>query len=327
MHKDQLISIVIPVFNVEKYLKRCIKSVLQQTYQKLQIILVDDGSTDRSGEIAEAYTSDQRVEVYHKQNGGLADARNYGIEKARGRYLLFIDSDDWVAGNFVEHLYTNLCFFHADISGCVYKRTSQEMIPDEEYGKMIVEVWNTQEALRRMLRQEDGFSASACALLYDIRLFQGIRYPKGRYVEDFGTTYKILARAGKMVRSNLCLYHYYMRDGSIVHQKFRPEFMVEYVFAKEILSFIRTAYPCLLNDALSRQVGVCFHLYLMMSEEQRRRYQKYTDVLLHTIRRYRFLMLVHPGITKKVKAGCLLSYFGMGITEWLYQKLEIMGKG
>lgn len=327
MQREPLISIIIPIYNVEDYLERCLDSVLRQTYPMLQVILVDDGSTDNSGEIAEKYASDHRVEIYHKSNGGLADARNFGLKKAKGTYILFVDSDDWISENFVEHLYRNLCFFHADISACVYKRTDQEMVFNELPKKMVVEVWDAQEALRKMLRQEDGFSASACAMLYDIRLFQGIRYPKGKYVEDFGTTYKILARAERMVRSNLCLYHYYMRDESIVHQKFQPEFMVEYFFAQKIVRFIQDQYPCLIKDAISRQVGVCFHLYLLMSREQRYQYVRHTQVLLHTIKKYRFFMLVDPGITRKVKAGCLLSYFGMGITEWFYQKLEIRGKG
>lgn len=327
MGKRQLISIVIPVYNVEKYLDRCVSSVLGQTYRELQVILIDDGSTDRSGQIAEKYLTDPRVEVYHKANGGLADARNYGIEKAKGDYLLFIDADDWVSADYAAHLYGNLCAYHADISGCYFDRTTQGHVSEKRQNKQETAVWDSQEALRKMLRQEDGFSTSACALLYDIRLFRGIRYPKGKYVEDFGTTYKVLARAERIVRSNLCLYHYYMREGSIVHQTFQPGFMVEYCFAKKIEAFVRERYPALIKDALSRKVGVCFHLYLLMSKEQRIQYAKYADVLLHTIKKYRFLMAADPGITKKVKIGCFLSYFGMGFTEKVYRRLEIRGKG
>ena len=121
MEQDYLISIIIPVYNVEKYLRKCLDSIINQTYKKLEIILIDDGSTDNSGKICEEYAKkDDRIIVIHKENAGVSSARNRGIELANGKYIGFIDSDDWIEENMYETLYQNLLQFDVDISMCNY---------------------------------------------------------------------------------------------------------------------------------------------------------------------------------------------------------------
>ena len=115
----ELISIIVPVYNVEKYLNRCIDSLISQTYQNIEIILVDDGSTDSSSEIVDGYLKkDNRIKVFHKDNGGLSDARNKGIEISKGKYLSFVDSDDYVTNTYIETLYNTIIEYEADISIC-----------------------------------------------------------------------------------------------------------------------------------------------------------------------------------------------------------------
>ena len=126
---NEIVSIIIPIYKVELYLERCIQSVLMQTYHNLEIILVDDGSPDLCGEICEDFAQkDSRVRVYHKQNGGLSDARNYGVEQAHGTYITFIDADDYVAPDYVEYLVGLLVKFDADISCCCMIKTTENAV-------------------------------------------------------------------------------------------------------------------------------------------------------------------------------------------------------
>ena len=324
---NELVSIVVPIYNVEQYLQECVDSLINQTYSNLEILLIDDGSTDNSPKIAETYLPlDERVKVYHKQNGGLSDARNYGIEKASGRYITFVDSDDYVSKNFVETLYNNLIEHDADISGCVYRRTSKRSVEETENCKFTIMIWDTETALKKMLRQEDEFTTSACALLYKIECFNEIRYPQGAYFEDLGTTYLILHSIKRMVRTSECLYHYYTRDGSISNEKFSPKYMDQYIFAKELQKFIEKNYPKLVKDVNARLVGVCFNLYMTFDKEQREQYNNYIKEIVGTIKIYRCKLSIQKNTPNKVRMACLLSYAGMPFCYFVYKKLQMKGK-
>lgn len=318
---------MIPVYNVEQYLRRCVESVQKQTYRNMEIILVDDGSTDASGELCDAFSQgDSRIHVLHKRNGGLSDARNAGIDVATGKYITFIDSDDWVSLDFVEILYRNLIRYGAEVSGCAFRRVSGDAAQEDERKSERVAVWDSREALRKMLRQEDGFTTSACALLYDMECFQSVRYPYGKLFEDLGTTYKILGSIRKMVRSDLHMYYYYTRPGSIANQSFRPEYMDEYRFALDVVEYVERHYLALRRDAENRLVGVCFHIYMSMSREQTRQYRQECQTLLSEIRRRRRTAILGRDTPAKVRLGCLASLFGMGFARFVYRLLRVKGK-
>ena len=118
---EPLLSIIVPIYNVEQYIDKCIQSILNQTYQNLEIILVDDGATDRSGSIADSYAAkDKRIKVFHKENGGISDARNYGLDHVTGDYILFVDSDDFIENTMCERLFTIANSTHADMVSCNY---------------------------------------------------------------------------------------------------------------------------------------------------------------------------------------------------------------
>lgn len=324
--REELLSVIVPVYNVESYLGRCINSIIRQDYHNIEVLLIDDGSTDLSGELAETLAqTDSRILVFHKENGGLSDARNYGINKAKGKYITFIDSDDWISRDFLSTLYYNLIDNKADVSGCVFKRTSKYDESEQDDRKEKLEVWSSVEALRKLLRQESEFTTSACALLYKKECFNNIRYPKGKYFEDLGTTYKIISQANRIVHTNRCLYHYFMRADSIANTDFKPEYMDEYYFAEEIIHFITDYYPDLLIDAQSRLVGVCFHLYMMISKEKQTEYKKYRDILIHSIKRFRLKMIIFPRVPIKVKMGCAISFLGMHFTRRIYIFFRIKG--
>lgn len=229
-----LISVIIPIYNVELYVRRAINSVRMQTYTNIEIILVDDGSTDSCGQICDEYEkADTRVRVIHKQNGGLSDARNAGIEVAKGSYFAFLDSDDFYAPIFLEVLYETLLKTEADISVCAFEMEEDAKAVLEAFfeaekerycrGDVKLNVYDTREALlmqyETVCEQATDFIV-AWNKLYKASLFEKIRYPKGRIHEDEATTYKLFDLAGKVAYIDLRLYGYFTMPQSITRKRF-----------------------------------------------------------------------------------------------------------
>lgn len=224
MKEEILISVIIPVYQVEEYLARCVESVRNQSYQKLEIILVDDGSKDRSGEICESYAcQDERIRVFHKPNGGLSDARNYGIDRARGEYLAFVDSDDFVAYDFIEILLKNCLENQCEISVCDFERVTGNRLADD--GKRNIRVYSKVEALSELCENNGNHVLMTVAWnkLYKKDLFDGIRYPVGKLHEDEATTYKLIDRTSGIAVTAQKLYGYYMSPSSIMRSDYHKK--------------------------------------------------------------------------------------------------------
>lgn len=217
MEKD-LISVIVPVYNVENYIKFCVDSLLNQTYKNIEIILVDDGSKDSSGSICDYYKKkDDRVVVFHKNNGGLSDARNYGMEKARGKYIAFIDSDDYIDLNYFEKLIENMKFTNAEI-------VSASKILEYPRRKIVVNASEnfcvtSKEALLKMFQKEE-FDNSACDKLFKKALFDDIKFPKDKYYEDMYTIYKIVLKSKTVSHITSTYYHYRINSNSISNERF-----------------------------------------------------------------------------------------------------------
>lgn len=218
---DDLISIIIPIYKVENLLERCVDSILRQTYDNIEIILVDDGSPDRCGEICDQYEiKDSRIKVIHKKNGGLSDARNAGIDVAKGEYITFIDSDDWVSEKYVKTLYDLLVSKSADISVCNFIRTEKEEIETSNEQNELYE-FNNIEALTNLCGEfYQRLTVSWCKL-YKTELFADIRFPVGKIHEDEFTTYKLLYKAKKIALTNEVLLYYWQRPDSIMGTSFK----------------------------------------------------------------------------------------------------------
>ncbi|MBR3769372.1 MAG: glycosyltransferase [Lachnospiraceae bacterium] len=215
---NDLVSIVVPVYNVEDYLDNCIRSIIAQTYSNLEVILVDDGSTDKSGEICDKYANqDNRITVYHKENGGLSSARNYGIERIRGTYVSFIDSDDSVNRNYIAALMEG-CGSN-DISVCSNRRISETDVIDwgEVYLSEKTEL-KPDEAIIRFFN--DNIFVSAWGKMFPSAFFSDIRFPEGKIYEDYATIYKLYAKAKKIVYSEVQYYYYTIRTSSITGAPF-----------------------------------------------------------------------------------------------------------
>lgn len=218
---EDLISIVLPIYNVEKYLRKCIETVLNQTYTNIEILLVDDGSTDNSGTICDEFEKkDKRIKVIHKINGGLSDARNTGLKHAKGKYISFIDSDDYVSEKYVEELYTLLKTNNAQIAVCNFQRVKEDgqAISSEDIKS---ETLSSKEALEK-LNDKKFYPASIVAWnkLYDIKLFNHILYPLGKLHEDEYTTYKLYYEAKKVAVTSNVLYYYRTVQTSITNRTF-----------------------------------------------------------------------------------------------------------
>lgn len=214
----KLISIVVPVYNVEKYVSKCIESILMQDYVNFELLLVDDGSTDKSGLICEKYKKqDKRIRIFHKENGGLSDARNYGIDRAKGELITFIDSDDTIKTNYLTLLIKALNEEQADIvQANMY--TSQSKIKEENRSKR---VYSGEEAFEQLMMFKD-VKVYAWAKLYRISLFKEnkLKYPIGKIMEDSFTTFKLLLNSNRVVCLNDKLYFYRQRNDSIMNRSF-----------------------------------------------------------------------------------------------------------
>lgn len=221
------ISIIVPVYQVEPYLDRCIRSILCQTFEDFDLILVDDGSPDRCGAICDVYvTADQRVHVIHQENGGLSAARNAGIDWSFGasdsEFLTFIDSDDYVKPTMLETLYHALTESNADVSVCgeYHFSESPEKVFRENFAGCVMH--SSAEACRLIYTGEAGHASfvSAWGKLYRKELFSQVRYPLGKIHEDQFTTYRVMHAARSVAEVGACLYGYFFNETGITHSRF-----------------------------------------------------------------------------------------------------------
>lgn len=214
------VSVIIPVYNVEKYLARCLDSVLCQTFRNFEVLLVDDGSTDTSGNICDRYGEiDSRVRVFHKVNGGLSDARNYALGYIKGDYVAFIDSDDYVNEKYLEILVSNAINYKADVSICNYRRVGEvDANIHEDIDNSSISMYSREESLKQVLSGEYIMQfCIACGKVYDKRIFYDIRYPKGRKFEDVAVAHLCYNLVDNVVYTDSQLYYYFQREGSIKH--------------------------------------------------------------------------------------------------------------
>lgn len=216
-----LISVIVPVYQVELYLNKCIESLVCQTYPNFQILLIDDGSPDRCPELCDAWAKkDPRILTFHKKNGGQSDARNYGLDHASGSYVTFVDSDDYVAPEYLETLYDVLCKYNADVSACnaTLVNTNGEMLPPNFKPLEAGQYTNTD-----MFYHYFDFCGSGPILvtpwgkLYKASLFQTLRFSTGRYYEDEFLYVPLYRQVRCVAYTDAALYYYVQRQGSIMH--------------------------------------------------------------------------------------------------------------
>lgn len=308
MDKEQpLISVIVPVYNVEKYLKKCVDSITSQTYKNLEILLVDDGSTDSSGQICNEFEkNDARIKVIHKKNGGLSDARNAGLDRAKGQYYAFIDSDDYIQDNTIEIMLNAIKKNKSEIAVCNMIRFLEEGETVQFYCPTDHEVLYQGNQRYKTLNQP-----SVCNKLFEAELFEGIRFPKGKYYEDTFVYHEVLYRANNIVLTGTDSYWYLSREDSIVGQ---PQYTERY------FDFIEAVYKradfLLKHDVQPYAKEACLSLYAAIAnaesniEENTKTIEKFSIARKQYTLAYNELMKTKNqiGIKQKLRL-MLLKYF------------------
>lgn len=305
---EDLISVIVPIYNVEKYICKCVNSILNQTYKNIEIFLVDDGSPDRCGKICDEYSQkDSRIRVIHKKNGGLSDARNVALDVMKGDYVTFIDSDDYIARDYISYLHKLIVNTHADISICEFKYVTEE-------GKIINHfhdndkhiVMDREKALFELLNS-NLFTNSAWGKLYSRKCFESIRYPYGRLYEDVPTTYKTFLKSNKIIFGARPLYYYLYREQAISKQKFNEKRWDAVEFAEEMTCEIVTSYPSLKRIAKCRLFDSYLTIFSILNYND---YPEAYSSAWNSIKECRGDVLFYSKSGKKRKLEALCSYFG-----------------
>lgn len=323
---EPLISVIIPIYNVEKYLNKCLESVFKQTYKALDIILVDDGSTDNSGRICDIYKKEYPViKVIHKENGGLSDARNAGIKVAEGDYLAFLDSDDFLSPYFFEIIVKVIGDTGVDLA--VIKQPY--FFWDEDEGAVDlaknstdyeVEIVSNIEALEKMFYLEvvTGAQFKICRA----EIFKGISFPKGFLYEDLATTYKEFVNVDKVAIIDSRIYAYRKRMDSIIRQEFSDKKMGIIEVSQDVVSTIGNLLPNLSHAAKYRVFSPLFSVFLQIPFEEK----EYREKIWTEILKYRkSIILAKRRVRRKDRIAALLSYLGKDITYYIGKKFGQKG--
>ena len=266
-----LISVIVPVYRVEAYLERCVKSILSQTYKNLEVILVDDGSPDQCPAICDACAEkDARVKVIHQENKGLSGARNAGIDAASGEYLAFVDSDDYVSPHFIEELYQLLQDTGCAIGQCRFSYVKGDGLVEE--GDSAFCIYRGESLMEQLYGPEEKATCFVVAWnkLYRAELFKetGIRYPEGRIHEDEATTYRLFHEAKKLAFLDRALYGYYTENGGSITSVFSAK-RLQWLTAHEerIVFFKKNGYEKLLPAAYRKLCDACITFYFRCTEQ------------------------------------------------------------
>ena len=312
------ISVVIPIYNVEAYLEQCISSILAQSYSALEIILVDDGSTDRCGEICDAYAGqDARIIVIHQENAGLSAARNAGIDVSHGKYLYFLDSDDIIEEHTIARLVA-LCEQHQAEVALTGLYPFKHKIPNLQNDAVQWEVFSGQEAVRRML-QRKGFCHEAQGKLY-LRTFWGsFRFPVGVKYEDYATVYDVMIRAKKVVYDRRPGYYYRIRENSITRKSIDRTDLVLLDIADAVTDRIISWVPQLERDARAMQMATYLKLLQRILSTGFDRYEEAQQRILAYVRHWSSRMLRWKEMCKTDKIKIITLCIGKRFFYIAYQ--------
>jgi glycosyltransferase involved in cell wall biosynthesis len=260
------VSIVVPIYKVAKYLNRCVDSLLNQTYENIEVILVDDGSPDKSGEIADHYAEiDKRIIVIHKTNGGLSDARNTGIQYVTGEYTLFVDSDDWLQSKMIEEMVDKSIYYGADVvqSAFYYAYADYLLFDNRQYSKNDEPVVLENHTLMSELVKNEKVKNFAWGKLLKTKIIRDIPFDKGVLFEDVFWAHKVMHRVNTYVILHQPLYYYFQRSDSIV-ANYTPKNLDIIKGLKERHRFIERYYEDLKDESLKLILKTCLIHYNLL---------------------------------------------------------------
>ena len=266
-----LISIIVPIYNVEKYLVKSVNSIINQTYKNLEIILVNDGSTDTCGDICEKFKNiDRRIIVIHKKNGGLSDARNAGLQVAKGDYIGFVDSDDWIEKNMYQELLNISLKENSDIVSCGVRKVWNDINiinNGSELNYSNIYTFNNEEALQKLLSNEL-IGDTVWNKLYKSEIIKNIYFDVGKYHEDVFWTYRVIGNAKKISSTTKVFYNYLQRENSIMGSKFSEKRLDVLEALEARCEYINQRFPDLINDSVTSYMGECLYHYQWIKREK-----------------------------------------------------------
>ncbi len=315
MSEKPLISIIVPVYNVEQYIEQCVTSLINQTYEEIEIILVDDGSTDKSGRMCdELLKRDKRIKVIHKENGGLSDARNIGIDNSAGRFISFVDSDDFVEETYINCLYDVIMFHDADIAVGAYYITSFREKKMEVNQEIFEKVYTSEEGILDLLYQKN-MTSSAWAKMYKRELFREIRFPLNKLHEDVPVVYNVFLKANKIAYIDKKIYYYFQRKGSIVNSSFRREKLDYISHTKQIVEEMKYREDKFYKAAVSRHISACFQILFQIPFNIL--FSDIGNFIWNEIKNYRLEIIKDKDVRKINKYACILSVMGRVFPYWI----------
>lgn len=295
MLRDIKVSIIIPIYNLERYLPRCLESVVNQSYDNYEVLLVDDGSQDGSAKICEYYRKKYSQFFYfYKSNGGLSDARNYALQYITGDYVTFIDGDDYIQIDFLEKMVESLYYddsnYMADIVVCSIKNEEDMTSTAKDINLRDSIVCLKPEKALSIMCHEKLFGTSACAKLFSRKLIEKYSFPKGKLYEDLATIFYLIGDANSIIYRSTYLYHYVKRHGSIRNSKWNANVYDIMEASENLLSYIEINYPQIINDAIFRYFFSANELYIRAFSEK-----KYVSIIANTknILKKRWIYIKH----------------------------------
>lgn len=310
------ISIIVPVYNVEAYLEKCVESILKQTYTNLEILLVNDGSTDKSGELCDKLAlRDHRIRVIHKENGGLSDARNRGIDEASSNLIGFIDSDDYIDEDMYETLYRQMVASKADLSMCGHYDVYHQ-IPEKQVAE--IKTWELmpEEAIK-MVMEAKILSVTAVNKLYKKALFEQLRFRIGKIAEDAFIMVDLIHQCSKIVATNEKKYYYVHRENSITTQKFSLKFLNVIEAYEQNAKIISENYPDLYDVAIMRLNWAYFYVLDRLLVDNDFKDKVLEDRLISYLKKNKKSILMDSRFTRARK----MSFLALCLSRKLYLKI------
>lgn len=313
-----MISVLMPVYNVEKYLRQCLDSILAQSYSDYEVVLVNDGSTDQSGAICDAYAAQHDcIRVIHQKNAGVAQARNTLLAAARGEYITFVDSDDAIEPTYLEVLMRDLQETGADISICTWSEFSDEGVRTEltwDGKEQGFQLWTTQQAVTRLFYQKT-IDNNPWGKLYTRAVLQDVVFPAGKVYEDLAVIYQIFLKAKRICYRPEALYLYRCNTRGISQSVFSPRRMDLIDVAERVYSDVEKRFPDYLQAARARVLRAFIHVYLQIPDcAEFKAYQNrvFTGIRKHCravacdsnakrgTRLAALIACIHPGLLRKL---------------------------
>lgn len=313
--KNELISVIIPVYNAEKYIYFCVNSILNQSYKNLEIILIDDGSIDESRNIClDLCLKYTNVKYYGQENLGPASARNLGIELAKGEFISFIDSDDIISKNYIQNLYNAIIKYNVKISISKSIKIDENEIEHYTFSENIPDVYKfrKEQVIKDVLNQKLGIEP--WGKLYSSSCFKNIKYPIGKYYEDLPTTCKILDKSEYIAVIDSIDYAYVQRSTSIINQKFNTKKLDNLEMANELEVFILDKFPNLKSNLHSKLFSNYSNVYMQVPNEEK----AIRKMFWKQIKKHRKYLILSSDIRRTAKIGAFLSYTGQHVYKKIY---------